>query len=300
MQNILQNTMVQLGGLYAVSQACLLSFFVPQKCPGYIGCVEFGDKNGDGRVPANCMWSPWFKYTSNTLDGHLCAPKGAWQRLPRASQSRLTRPSLLFRAAENLDWYNFSPLNKQVFLMNCITLAVMLLAQSYFWKREVWMINHLSEDNTVPYSNLPSEIGEYPEFDDAVRGYNKGAFYFALAVGCCIVINFGLSTDFLINGDGVYNYNLGSRTITGLLTVRFAARYACLLGFHLTRTRAPQNTMLVSTKVLGYLSYARLSYANEWAISMFSVVPVSYNVVDEMCKERKARQLDPIEVMSPA
>ena len=60
-----------------------------------------------------------------------------------------------------------------------------------------------------------------------------------------------------------------------------------------------QNTMLVSTKVFGYLSYARLSYANEWAISMFSVVPVSYNVVDEMCKERKARQLDPIEVMAP-
>jgi hypothetical protein len=29
---------------------------------------------------------------------------------------------------------------------------------------------------------------------------------------------------------------------------------------------------------------------------MFSVVPVSYNVVDEMCKERKARQLDPVEL----
>ena len=83
----------------------------------------------------------------------------------------------------------------------------------------------------------------------------------------------------------------------------------------------PQNTMLVSTKVLGYLSYARLSYANAWcvawrrgsgaarrrlltralrrAISMFSVVPLSYNVVDEMCKERKPRELDPIDV-SPA
>ena len=73
--------------------------------------------------------------------------------------------------------------------------------------------------------------------------------------------------------------------------------------------------MLVSTKVLGYLSYARLSYSNAWcvawrcgggaarrsrlrrrAISMFSVVPVSYNVVDEMCKERKPRDLDPIDV----
>ena len=138
---------------------------------------------------------------------------------------RLTCPTA--RAfAENLDWYNFSEFNKQVFLMNCITLAIMLMAQSYFWKREVWMINHLSEDNTVPYSNLPAEIGEYPEFEDAVAGYNRGAFYFALAVGCCIIINFGMSTDFLVNGDGVYNYNLGSRTITGLLTVRLAARWA--------------------------------------------------------------------------
>ena len=110
--------------------------------------------------------------------------------------------------------------------MNCITLAVMLMAQAYFWKREVWMINHLSEDNTVPYSNLPSEVNEYPEFEDAVAGYNRGAFYFALAVGCCIAINFGMSSKFLIKGDGVYNYNLGSRTITGLLTVRFAAHRA--------------------------------------------------------------------------
>lgn len=33
---------------------------------------------------------------------------------------------------------------------------------------------------------------------------------------------------------------------------------------------------------------------------MFSVVPLSYNVVDEMCKERKPRQLDPIEIIAPA
>jgi hypothetical protein len=211
--------MVQLGGLYAVSQACLLSFFVPQKCPGYIGCLDFGDpKTGEGRIPPDCLWSPWFKYTSNQLDGHLCAPKGASRR--RWSAAAAATHCDVPARAENLDWYNFSPLNKQVFLMNCITLAVMLMAQAYFWKREVWMINHLSEDNTVPYSNLPTEINEYPEFEDAVAGYNRGAFYFALAVGCCIVINFGLSADFLINGDGVYNYNLGSRTITGLLTVR--------------------------------------------------------------------------------
>ena len=165
----------------------------------------------------------------------MCHAAGARVRV------RLTR---CVRAAENLDWYNFSPLNKQVFLMNCITLAVMLMAQAYFWKREVWMINHLSEDNTVPYSNLPSEINEYPDFEDAVAGYNRGAFYFALAVGCCIVINFGLSADFLINGDGVYNYNLGSRTITGLLTVRLVMHGAS--GCERGLTSAPRRTLCSS------------------------------------------------------
>ena len=161
--------------------------------------------------------------------------------------------------AENLDWYNFSPLNKQVFLMNCITLAVMLMAQAYFWKREVWMINHLEEDNTVPYSSLPEQIQPYEELEQANKGYNRAAFLYATAVMLSVMCNFGVSTYFLINGDEFYNYNIGSRTITGLLT----------------------NTMLVSTKVIGYVSYARLSKTHDWAISMFSVIPVSYNVVDE-------------------
>jgi hypothetical protein len=156
-----------------------------------------------------------------------------------------------------------------VFLFNAITLVIMLAAQSYFWKREVWMINHLSEDNAVAYSNLPDEIAAYGEFEDAVAGYNRGAFYFALAVATSIVINFGITTDFLINGDELYNYNIGSRTITGLLTVRHQLSLrvrAHALSLHaraLTRC-VWQNTMLVSTKVIGYLSYARLSYANAW------------------------------------
>ena len=44
---------------------------------------------------------------------------------------------------------------------------------------------------------------------------------------------------------------------------------------------------------------AALTLTLRRAISMFSVVPVSYNVVDEMCKERKPRELDPI-ALSPA
>ena len=52
---------------------------------------------------------------------------------------------------------------------------------------------------------------------------------------------------------------MGWRTIMGLLT----------------------NTMLMSAKVSGYFSYARLSKTHDWALSMFDSVPVSYNAVDE-------------------
>jgi len=249
-QSVLQNTLIQVGGLYAVSQACVLSVFVPQKCPVILGCTDFGDpETGAGRVPEGCLWSPWFKYPYNVPGGHLCSMK------------------------ENIDWFNFTQRNKDVFLMNACTLALMLTAQAYFWKREVWMITHLSEDNNIPYNNLPQELARYKEFVTLVAGFNRGAYGFACMVMLFVVINFGMTTDFLINGDEVYNYNLGTRTITGLLT----------------------NTMLVSTKVIGYLSYSRLSYVNEWAISMFSVVPLSYNVVDEMQREREVRKLSPLD-----
>lgn len=228
-KNIAQSTLVQVGGLYAVSQACLLSIFVPQKCPAITACPADG-----------CLSSPWFDYPADQPDGHLCSLK------------------------ENVDWFNFTQRNKNVFLCNICTLIVMLAAQAYFWKREVWMINTLEEDNNVPYNNLQSELDGYPEYQEAVEVYNRGCFYFALSVAILIVVNFGMSTDFLINGDEVYNYNLGTRTVTGLLT----------------------NTMLVSTKVIGYLSYARLSYANNWSISMFTVVPLSYNRLDDSKKRR--------------
>jgi hypothetical protein len=155
----------------------------------------------------------------------------------------------------------------------------MLIGQAYFWKREVWMINHLEEDNSVPYDNLPSEIEELKgelqgDMQAAVYSYNLGALIMAGLIMLFVIINFGVSADFLINGDELYNYNLGTRTIVGLLT----------------------NTMLVSTKVIGYLSYARLSYANAWAISMFTVVPLSYNKLDATTRPREKKTIADIPI----
>lgn len=240
-QDVTRTTMVQLGGLYAVSQACLLSIFVPQKCPAVIGC------NTD---PENCLQSQWFQYPVDLPAGHLCSLK------------------------ENVDWWNLTQRNKNVFIINCVTLLLMLMAQAYFWKRETWMINNLEEDNSVPYDNLPSEIGDDEDMQGSVYGYNLGAYIMAGFVMMFVIINFGVSADFLINGDEVYNYNLGTRTIVGMMT----------------------NTMLVSTKVIGYLSYARLSYSNAWAISMFTVVPLSYNRLDDSRRKREMKTIADIPV----
>lgn len=105
-------------------------------------------------------------------------------------------------------------------ILNVVTLMVMLTAQAYFWKREVWMINALEEDQSVAYNHLPDELENMPEFRDTLETHNRIAFYLAGIVFIMVVVNFGVSTEFLINGDQFYNYNLGTRTITGLLTVR--------------------------------------------------------------------------------
>jgi len=248
-QDVARQTGVQLGGLYAVSQACLLSIFVPQKCPKVTACLP------DGSNLDSCTQSKWFDYPVDVPDGHLCSLK------------------------ENVDWWNLTQRNRDCFLINCTTLFLMLIGQAYFWKREVWMINHLEEDNSVPYDNLPSEIEELKgelqgDMQAAVYSYNLGALIMAGLIMLFVIINFGVSADFLINGDELYNYNLGTRTIVGLLT----------------------NTMLVSTKVIGYLSYARLSYANAWAISMFTVVPLSYNKLDATTRPREKKTIADIPI----
>ena len=48
-----------------------------------------------------------------------------------------------------------------------------------------------------------------------------------------------------------------------------------------TTTGLVTNTLLVTSRVYGFMAYARLSYVNNWAISLFTVIPRSYNFVDE-------------------
>ena len=39
-----------------------------------------------------------------------------------------------------------------------MTLVIMLMSQSFFWKREVWCIENFDEDKTIPYDSLPEEL----------------------------------------------------------------------------------------------------------------------------------------------
>ena len=74
-------------------------------------------------------------------------------------------PGHLCAMKENLDWHNDSKFNQSVLAFNALTLIVMLLSQSFFWKREVWCIEHLEEDDGTPYANLPIEIKKYEDFE---------------------------------------------------------------------------------------------------------------------------------------
>jgi hypothetical protein len=139
----------------------------------------------------------------------------------------------------------------------------MLAAQSFFWKREVWIINHLDENQTkLNYKDLPEEIKPYPDLQKLNTSYNLYNYVYATAVFWLVFCNFIISTVFLTYGDGVSNYSIGSRTYTSLAT----------------------NTMLITKTVMGLYMYARLSYTDNLAISMFTVTPTSYNTVDENYK----------------
>ena len=50
-----------------------------------------------------------------------------------------------------------------------------------------------------------------------VRSYNVGAFAFASSLAGLIMLNLALSTYFLVQGDGEYNYNIGGRCGGGTL-----------------------------------------------------------------------------------
>lgn len=149
-------------------------------------------------------------------------------------------------------------------VLNIVTLLFMLISQAFFWKREMWMIQHLEEDQSVPYNNLPEEMATAAEMSNTNAFYNKLAYYLSLTLFTLVIVNFVVSTEFLINGDDAYNYNLGTRTIVGLLTVRCAAPVSFTRHAHAPSLWLAQNTMLVSTKVVGYFSYSRLSFCNDW------------------------------------
>ena len=118
---VVRSALVQVGGLYAVSQACLLVVFVPQRCPINVPCLvppqydcqgvnvtflspdaraALIDSNG---IQECCISSTLFDYTTLAPDGHLCT------------------------MTDNLDWENCSTFNQAVLVINLVTLLVTLM-----------------------------------------------------------------------------------------------------------------------------------------------------------------------------
>ena len=135
---------------------------------------------------------------------------------------------------ENLDWSLNSHFNNAVLVFNLVTLLVVLAATGYFWQREVYIVSHLVPKPELPYNHLPTIYDAYPAIKRNVLDMNTGAFLFASFMTFCIVCNIIISSVFLFYGDGQYNYNLGSRTITTTIT----------------------NLMLISSRITGYFSCA--------------------------------------------
>ena len=79
-----------------------------------------------------------------------------------------------------LDFSIRSDFGNAVYGLNLGTLLIMLAAQLYFWKREVWFIRHLQDDESVPYSNLASLLKSYPDIETDVTQYNKVGYGFAV------------------------------------------------------------------------------------------------------------------------
>ena len=52
-----------------------------------------------------------------------------------------------------------------------------------------------------------------------------------------------------------------------------------------------QNSLLITSKVLCFVTHARLSYANNWALSLFTSVPLSFNRLNEVSRPAEKRSI---------
>ena len=137
-RTIVQFTLVQVGGLFAVSQACLLSVFVPQVCPpsgpsyntSSPWCGGLPGQRADcrgqphprvGHVVPPSVFTPLPSYLSGSFSfvAFRISASRFGPRLFIPAARRFTYPEdlpdkHLCLMKENLDWYNDTPFNQQV------------------------------------------------------------------------------------------------------------------------------------------------------------------------------------------
>lgn len=160
-----------------------------------------------------------------------------------------------------LDVPNLTPFGQAVFSINLVTLALFLLAQAFFYSRESWIIEHLECSSDTLYSNLPVALRFYSDLERVLSRLNASAYSFACIVLGCVALNFVLSAAYIF-GDPAQNHSLGSRSVIGILT----------------------NSMLLAPSICYAVVFTRRSVTNGWALSLFQVLPASFNSLDSNWK----------------
>jgi len=135
---------------------------------------------------------------------------------------------------------------------NFITLAVFLVAQLVFYRRERWLERSFGEDKRLTVDNLAEEVQLYPTFKRKLEVYNSVAVWLSGLLMAFLITNLVLSSINILR----FHY-AGKASVIGLLS----------------------NTGLVLFKVLNWFTAARESNDRDVAISFFSTQNHELNTI---------------------
>lgn len=162
--------------------------------------------------------------------------------------------------------------NIGVIAFNFVTLFIFILAYVYEYKREIWMITNLDNDNTIPDNSLEEKIKSHPEVKRELELTNKIYIGFQLILAIFIISNFVLSSVLVFH---YYYYDY--KTITTMIT----------------------NLLLVYGKITENLGMSIKCYKNNSACSAYLNEKLVFNTLDKKKYSEKNTKSIEITVMVP-
>lgn len=213
--------------------ASLLSIFIQQDC-GTTLCTSNGAYNGT-------------LGSNSTLPGCV-----------RGLQCTCLTTKVACSFSDNLR--NSSSIGRLTVAFNFITLAVFLVANTFFFLRERWVIKQFDVDVDLPVDNLREELELYPGFKATLGRFNLVSTIVSMALLLCLVANVVISSIFILR----FRY-AGKASVIGLLS----------------------NTGLVAYKAVTWASVSLDCYRNHYAKCLFRTENVSHNTIAAGLKFKK-------------